>query len=326
MEERESINTTGEEILRERSEDIMIVDFESFSLPQCLSLFMKLGDTIKSKVESLNEDLDEKKKSFEKTCEKIHQFTTKKVRLDVGGKIFSCSLDILCREDNFFCSMFSGRFQLEQDQFDGSYFIDRSPFYFEYILDYLRSGKIKIDRLTDVELKELIEEADFYQIISLKALLEDARDPFKWDNGLNTIVKTSSNQWDFIAKSTECYCTGIHKFNIKINQCHMDRSGFVLGVFGDSNIGPGMYGSICGFGLNATTFSSFQLFEPTIIRSSNNYEMIINCEKKKVLVFSENLLCGRGNINEMMNRFGYVRIAVFLYYTGNSITITKAEV
>jgi len=228
MEERESINTTGEEILRERSEDIMIVDFESFSLPQCLSLFMKLGDTIKSKVESLNEDLDEKKKSFEKTCEKIHQFTTKKVRLDVGGKIFSCSLDILCREDNFFCSMFSGRFQLEQDQFDGSYFIDRSPFYFEYILDFLRNGKVKIDRLTDVELKELIEEADFYQIISLKALLEDARDPFKWDNGLNTIVKTSSNQWDFIAKSTECYCTGIHKFNIKINQCHMDRSGFVF--------------------------------------------------------------------------------------------------
>lgn len=36
------------------------------------------------------------------------------------------------------CNKISGRFKLEKDEEDGSYFIDRSPEYFEIILDYLR--------------------------------------------------------------------------------------------------------------------------------------------------------------------------------------------
>jgi len=218
--------------------------------------------------------------------------------------------------------MFSGRYTLEEDKFDGSYFIDRNPFYFEYIIDYFRTGKIKLERLSDNEMVELMEEIDFYQIESLKKLIEE--EPFTWENGLGTVAKTTTvNQWDFVAKSSKLYHNGVHKFNIKINFCHTDRSGFVLGVYGDPNIGPGMYGSVCGFGLNASAFSNMQLVEQNKIRSQNAFDMILDCDERIFQIFNDDILIGRGNINDMMNRYGSVRIGVFFYYIGNSITITS---
>ena len=60
--------------------------------------------------------------------------------------------------------MFSGHFKLEKDDEDGSYFIDRNPYYFEVILDFLRTKTIKLSKFSDEELEELIAEAQFYQI------------------------------------------------------------------------------------------------------------------------------------------------------------------
>jgi hypothetical protein len=56
----------------------------------------------------------------------------RKVKLDVGGKLFVTSLTTLCsKPDSMLASMFSGRFALEKDT-DGSYFIDRNGEYFGY--------------------------------------------------------------------------------------------------------------------------------------------------------------------------------------------------
>ena len=48
------------------------------------------------------------------------------VRLNVGGKIYTITLDTLRKDPNsMLCAMFSGRHELKADEDDGAYFIDR---------------------------------------------------------------------------------------------------------------------------------------------------------------------------------------------------------
>lgn len=62
----------------------------------------------------------------------------KRVKLDIGGTIFSTSIENMTRiKGTYFESMFSGRWSLKPDE-SGAYFIDRDPYVFHFILNYLR--------------------------------------------------------------------------------------------------------------------------------------------------------------------------------------------
>ena len=104
------------------------------------------------------------------------QFKTGKcewVHLNVGGTLFTTSrstlsvapesfLSRLCQEDSVLLSL--------KDE-KGAYMIDRDPYYFSPILNYLRHGKLVLDK--NVSEEGVLEEAEFYNIPSLAKLIEE---------------------------------------------------------------------------------------------------------------------------------------------------------
>ena len=72
--------------------------------------------------------------------EEAHTFQNNKICLDVGGHRFETSRQTLTTvPDTYFCSMFSGRFELAPDAVDGSYFLDRDGTHFRHVLNFLRN-------------------------------------------------------------------------------------------------------------------------------------------------------------------------------------------
>lgn len=123
------------------------------------------------------------------------------VKFNVGGRLFTTSLDTLLKQDNMFRAMFSGRIDVCTDM-DGYILIDRSGKHFEFILNYLRdedthlylnqllddqinfqfnpyltsqkcsSNNLNRNFFSDLDLYELLKEAKFYCITPLVSLIE----------------------------------------------------------------------------------------------------------------------------------------------------------
>jgi BTB/POZ domain-containing protein KCTD9 len=92
--------------------------------------------------------------------------------LNIGGTCFSTTRSTLVAKEpaSMLARMFgSGMIPATQDA-QGAYLIDRSPQYFEPILNYLRHGKLVYD--TNVSPEGLLEEARFFGVESLIPQLE----------------------------------------------------------------------------------------------------------------------------------------------------------
>lgn len=126
-------------------------------------------------------DLDETRQRIEKekkSMEEVHEFQSSPVHLNIGGHRFTTSLQTLRRDkDSMLATMFSGRHKLLQEP-DGSYFVDRDGTHFRHILNYLRDG-FRPDLLPQDEilLREIINEAHYYQLSDLVASVENILDP-----------------------------------------------------------------------------------------------------------------------------------------------------
>ena len=66
-----------------------------------------------------------------KILDKVH--FSKHVKLNVGGQVFKTSIGTLLKDsDSMLAAMFSKRFDVQPDEVDGAYFIDRDGTHFRY--------------------------------------------------------------------------------------------------------------------------------------------------------------------------------------------------
>ena len=100
------------------------------------------------------------------------------IKLNIGGQVFHTTKNTLFAEPNsMLAKMFETNPQLMQpcNQDDqGNFLIDRSPRYFEPLLNYLRCGKLIIDPGLNVH--GVYEEAKYYGVESVIPIIEDMLD------------------------------------------------------------------------------------------------------------------------------------------------------
>merc|ERR1712002_1289439 len=95
------------------------------------------------------------------------------VRLNVGGTLFMTTKTTLCKDPKSFL------YRLCQDSSDlgsekdetGAFLIDRDPKYFGPVLNFLRHGKLVIDK--NLAEEGVLEEAEFYNITESIKLIKE---------------------------------------------------------------------------------------------------------------------------------------------------------
>lgn len=144
---------------------------------------------LKLKLESLEDDLTKqlieaevkykKWNEIDKEVEEMRRNHLDIITLNVGGKIFQTKYDtLLSVKDTFFYKIIvSKRLDLNDP-----IFIDRNYKFFRFILTYLRYQKVNISKLSSIDIEDLFEEANFYEIEDLVSFLEEARRDIKFVN------------------------------------------------------------------------------------------------------------------------------------------------
>ncbi|KAG9160393.1 hypothetical protein Leryth_008806 [Lithospermum erythrorhizon] len=107
------------------------------------------------------------------------------VRLNIGGKKFSTTVDTLTQREphSMLAAMFSVQHTI-QDSDEGYVFVDRDGKHFRHILNWLRDGAVPT--LTDSECSDLLREAEYYQLLDLMEGIQAVLNKRKEDEQLAT--------------------------------------------------------------------------------------------------------------------------------------------
>jgi len=119
------------------------------------------------------------------------------IKLKVGGKPYETSYATLVSDqDSMLACMFSGRHIMKPDT-DGYYNIDRDPDYFAYIIKFLRDKKVNMDDFSISKIKDIRDEAEYFQIKGLIDLC---------DNKLKSVIKYNfTSQTEILETLTKLY-------------------------------------------------------------------------------------------------------------------------
>lgn len=121
------------------------------------------------------------------------------IKLNIGGQIFETTKStLLSIQDTYFTGMLDESHEFSKTLKDGTYFIDRDNKYFGYILKFLRNGMINIDGLKYCELKDIVDEAEYYLI---EPLVQYIKESDKFKKGLEF---NPENEFELRLKNAEC--------------------------------------------------------------------------------------------------------------------------
>lgn len=134
----------------------------------------KLED-LESKLEGLISLVQEKKNYFESETKEIeeilNQNKNKIIKFNVSGKIFKTRISTLAAFPNtYFWKIIKSKQLLNQD----TIFLDRDPFFFDVVLNYLRFKTIDFSRFNSGEKRILLIEASFYEIPNIVNAIQDS--------------------------------------------------------------------------------------------------------------------------------------------------------
>jgi hypothetical protein len=125
------------------------------------------------------------------------------VVLNVGGTVYMTTVSTLTKEESFLSALVTNHHNYHSgnnNESDGkpsnvnddTFFIDRDGPLFRHILNYLRRGRLIVAFDDGVLVEELLEEATFYQIASLIALLQPGMQRIRPYNDMNNTPTCSS--------------------------------------------------------------------------------------------------------------------------------------
>lgn len=190
--------------------------------------------------------------SAEKTVQKnVSQCSSGEwVTLNVGGKLFTTTRSTLTQQ--YPGSMLAAMFSHNPDEAwsssvdeSGAYLIDRSPRYFEPILNYLRHGQLILDK--NVNPEGVLEEAKFFGLTSLIEILEELI-----ESELPPEDQTPISRREFVLKllvtstDKELRCQGMNFAGANLSKLDLRGINFKYAVLKNANLG-GANLSYCNF-------------------------------------------------------------------------------
>jgi len=150
------------------------------------------------------------------------------VKLNVGGCKFETTASTLTKYENtYFSAAFSGRHEVRLDD-DGYYFIDRDGKHFGAILNFLRTGKVRVpSRAEDAE--DFMDEVEFYMLTD--AVL-DASGRVASARGRGKVAADYTRQqvWDLRQRGIKffsgCKFDGLDLSYINFEDCELTGASF----------------------------------------------------------------------------------------------------
>jgi hypothetical protein len=130
------------------------------------------------------------------------------VNFNIGGTIFSCFLSTITKkiknpqsnefyEPNLLELIVNGDVSTKRDQ-EKRFFIERSPKYFDYVLSYLRLANTDEHMnliKTKVFLKDLLEEARYYNVVGLKLMIKEINNKIVLQNSLKAAQSKDNSKF-----------------------------------------------------------------------------------------------------------------------------------
>jgi hypothetical protein len=141
-----------------------------------LSMLTATESQVRERIRQQQEELESQRSTFEGQKQRMEEMNKRqqtRVKLNIGGIRYETSVATLAKDGtSMLAAMFSGLYPISPDPEDGAIFIDRDGTHFRYILNYLRDGVFNAPHEPSI-LRELLQEAEFYQIGGLIAILKN---------------------------------------------------------------------------------------------------------------------------------------------------------